>query len=59
MTEGGKVVAREQLPGGSRLVGMSDGVTDDPTGSSWSMGVALLVQFSVEWQFELSSNSSQ
>ena len=38
------------------MLGMSDGVTDDPTGSSWSMGVAMLVLFLVEQQFELHSN---
>ena len=38
------------------MLGMSDGARDDPTGSSWSMGVAMLVLFSVEQQFELHSN---
>ena len=32
----------------SDMLGVSDGVTDDPTGSSWSMGVAMLALFSVE-----------
>ena len=37
-------------------LGVSDGVTDDPTGLSWSMGVAMLVLFLVEQWFELRSN---
>ena len=52
MTEGGKVVAHKQLSGGSGLVGMEDGVTDDPTGSSLSMGVAMSVRLLAEWWFE-------
>ena len=70
MTEGGEVAACEQLPGGSEedvlwawrmsdMLGMSDGATDNPTGSSWSMGIAMSVWFCVEWQVELCSNFSQ
>ena len=65
MTESGKVVAHKQLPRGSHFVGMDDvrhtgdSAMDDPTGSYWSMGVAMLVRFSVEQWFELHSNSSQ
>ena len=40
----------------SDMLGVSDGAMDNPTGSSWSMGVAMLVLFSVEQQFELRSN---
>ena len=40
----------------SDMLGAEDGVTDDPMGSSWSMGVAMLVLFSVEQRFELHSN---
>ena len=40
----------------SDMLGVSDGATDDPVGLSWSMRVAMLVQFSIEWQFELCSN---
>ena len=40
----------------SDMLGVSDGATDDPMGSSWSMGVAMLVLFSVEQRFELRSN---
>ena len=42
----------------SDTLGVLDGATDDPTGSSWSMGVAMLVWFSVEQRFELCSNFS-
>ena len=38
------------------MLGVSDGAMDDPMGSSWSMGVAMLVLFLVEWRFELHSN---
>ena len=34
MTEGGEIAACKQLPRGRHLVGMEDGVTDDPMGSS-------------------------
>ena len=40
----------------SDTLGMLDGATDGPTGSSRSMGVAMLVLFLVEQQFELCSN---
>ena len=43
----------------SDMLGVSDGTMDDPVGLSWSMGVAILVQFSVEWWFELCSTFSQ
>ena len=43
----------------SDMLGMSDGVTDDPMGSSWSMGLAMLVLFLVEQRFELCSNFPQ
>ena len=42
----------------SDTLGVSDGVMDDPTGSPWSMGVAILVQFLIERRFELRSNFS-
>ena len=38
------------------MLGVSDGAMDNPTGSSWSMGVAMLVLFLVEQRFELCSN---
>ena len=40
----------------SDMLGVLDGVTDDPMGSSWSMGVAMLVLFSVEQRFGICSN---
>ena len=40
----------------SDTLGVSDGATDDPTGSSWSMGVAMSVLFLVDQWFELCSN---
>ena len=40
----------------SDMLGVSDGATDDPTGSSWSMGVAMSVLFLVDQRFELCSN---
>ena len=43
----------------SNTLGVLDGAMDDPMGSSWSMGVAILVRFSVEWWFELCSNFSR
>ena len=40
----------------SDMLGVLDSGTDDPTGSSWSMGVAMLVLFLVDQRFELCSN---
>ena len=40
----------------SNTLGVSDGATDDPMGSSWSMGVAMSMLFLVDQRFELRSN---
>ena len=40
----------------SDTLGVSDGATDDPTGSSWSMGVAMSMLFLADQRFELRSN---
>ena len=40
----------------SDMLGVSDGATDDPMGSSWFMGVAMSMLFLADQRFELRSN---